>query len=288
MDVPAIRTLPGQSGVVDLPTHGPAAYWDSAGPPGAPTLILLHGVTLSAQLNWAGVAPWLVRRYRVLAVDLSGPGRGRVSGLDQYADDVAALLRELAVTRVVPVGYSLGGLVAQLLWRRHPELTAGLVLCATSRNVAGAAWSRSVAQFLPAAAATMALMPGCHLLRADVLGASLLDTPVDAATRRWVQAEMRRTPLLTALTSVRAACDFSSHAWIGSVDVPGAIVLTRNDRIVPPQRQWKLAAALPGCSVHEVEGGHGVFLDAPDAFAAALLDACAAVTGEPGRGSIAS
>jgi pimeloyl-ACP methyl ester carboxylesterase len=287
MDAPPPRTLPGVRDVAVLPTHGPATYWDTGGPPGAPTLVLLHGVTLTAEVNWSAVAPWLAQRYRVVAVDLSGPGRRWVSGLDQHADDVAHLARLLGLGPVVPVGFSLGGLVAQLLWRRHPDLVRGLVLCATSRNVAGAAWSRPMAQFLPVAATSLALLPGGHLLRADVLGASLLDAAVEQETRRWAMGEMQRTPLLAALASVRAACTFSSHSWISDVDVPSAVVLTLRDRVVPPLRQWKLADALPACTVHQVDAGHGAFLDAPGAFAAALLDACGAVTGT-GTDSIAS
>lgn len=284
MDAAISRSLPGRPAVMRLPRRGPTAYWDCPGPQGAPTLVLLHGVTLTAEVNWSGVVPGLTERYRVVVVDLSGPGGGWVSDLAEYADDVAALVRGLGIDRMVPVGFSLGGLVAQLLWHRHRAMTAGLVLCATSRNVAGSPWNRSLAQMLPAVAG-LAWVPGAHLLGADVLGINLLDAALGPAARRRVLAEMRRTPLLTALAAIRAASVFSSHTWIGTVDVPTAVVLTRHDRIVPPRRQWKLAAAIPGCSVHEIDGGHGIFLTAPSAFAAALLDACAAVHGAQAAGA---
>jgi len=271
------RSLPGSPSLMHLPQRGPTAYWDCPGPAGAPTLLLLHGVTLTAELNWSGAVPWLTEHYRVLAVDLSGPGSGWVGDLAEYADDVAALVRGLGIRRVIPVGYSMGGLVAQSFWRRHRTLTAGLVLCATSRNVAGSIWDRSMAQLLPAVATGMTFLPGAHVLSADLFGAGLLDSALDPALRRWALAEMRRTPLLTAIAAVRAASVFSSHTWIGEVDVPAAVVLTRQDRIVPPRRQWKLAEAIPGCSVHEIDGGHGIFLADPHAFAGAVLDACAAV-----------
>ncbi len=272
------RTLPGAAGLMDLPGHGPTAYWDCPGPEDAPTLVLLHGVTLTAEVNWSAVAPWLTEHYRVIAVDRSGRGRGWTSSLEEYADDVAELLDNLGIEQAIPVGFSMGGLVAQSLWHRHRRLVAGLVLCSTSRNVSGSLWDHSLAQLLPATVAAAAWVPGMHLLGADVLAAGLLDTPVEPEKRRWVLTQMRRTPLLTALTTARAACEFSSHSWIGSVDVPAAVVLTRRDRVVPPRRQWKLAQAIPGCSVHEIDGGHSAFLDDPDAFAAALLDACAAVS----------
>jgi 3-oxoadipate enol-lactonase len=76
---------------------------------------------------------------------------------------------------------------------------------------------------------------------------------------------------------MQAVSEFTSHAWIGSVDVPTAVVVTRHDRVVPPRRQWKLARALPDATVVELDGGHDVFLHAPARFGAAVESACAAV-----------
>jgi pimeloyl-ACP methyl ester carboxylesterase len=60
--------------------------------------------------------------------------------------------------------------------------------------------------------------------------------------------------------------------------VPTAVLITRQDRIVAPQRQRKLAAAVPDAVVVEIDGDHGVFLADPGLFAAGLRRACAAVT----------
>ncbi|MHA6794416.1 alpha/beta fold hydrolase [Pseudonocardia bannensis] len=267
---------------ITLPGRGRTVVWDSPGPPGAPTLILLHGVALNAELNWSGVIPALRRHYRVLTLDLPGHGRGIAGSapfrLEDCADDIAALATDLGVARLIPVGYSMGGLVAQLLWHRHPGLTAGLVLCSTARDVSGSAWERSTALMLPGIVAVAAWIPVLHVLGADVVGAQLLDGGTDPITRRWALAQMRRTRLLEALTAAQAACRFTSHEWIGSVDVPTAVVITRCDRVVSPDRQRILADAVPGRVVHEIDGGHGVFLTAPDRFASVLLRACASVS----------
>jgi pimeloyl-ACP methyl ester carboxylesterase len=76
---------------------------------------------------------------------------------------------------------------------------------------------------------------------------------------------------------MQAVSEFTSHSWIGSVDVPTAVVVTRKDRVVPPRRQWKLAHAVPGATVVELDGGHDVFLHSPARFGAAVESACAAV-----------
>jgi 3-oxoadipate enol-lactonase len=276
--LPPVRTR-----VLDLPGRGRTVVEDSPGPPGAPTLVLLHGVTLTAELNWGGIVEPLRRSYRVVMFDLRGHGNGvRTSGfrVEDCADDVAAIAAALGIERLVAVGYSMGGLVAQLLWRRHPGLVSGLVLCSTARNVSGSPWERSTALTLPFLVAGAAWIPGLHVLRADLVGAGLLDGEIDPADRRWALSQMRRTTLIDALAAMQAVAVFTSHTWIGTVDVPSAVVVTRDDRVVHPRRQHKLARALPGSTVVEIDGGHDVFLEAPARLAAAVETACAAVCAE--------
>ncbi|MGH3888181.1 MAG: alpha/beta fold hydrolase [Pseudonocardiaceae bacterium] len=272
--------------VVELPGRGRTMVWDCPGPPGAPTLVLLHGVTLTAELNWSAVFPVLGRHFRVLAFDQRGHARGLGCAggyrLEECADDVAGLAAVLGIDRLIAVGYSMGGLIAQLCWRRHPRLTAGLVLCATARSIAGWQWARwstlmMPALMMPAVAAAAGSMPGIDGLRADLIGAHLLDRDGDRADRAWALGQMRRTPLLTALSAVSAVYAFSSHDWIGGVDVPTAVVITRHDRVVSAVRQRRLAAAVPGALAYHIDGDHGVFLTASGRFTATLLAACQAI-----------
>ena len=92
-------------------------------------MVLLHGWIASGGLNWFTAFGPLSQRYRVIAPDLRGHGRGirsrRRFRLADCADDVAALLDQLGAEPAIVVGYSMGGPVAQLLWRRHPERVAG-------------------------------------------------------------------------------------------------------------------------------------------------------------------
>ena len=262
-----MRAVVGQSvaRIVETRDRGRITVYDTAGPAGAPTLVLLHGVTLDAELNFAGVVPALARHYRV-------PYR-----LEDCADDVAAVVRAMRVGPVVPVGYSMGGMVAQVFWRRHPELTAGLVLCATARNVSGSLFEQLTAMMMPFVVGAAGFLPPMFPTGADLVGVRMLSDGLDPRVRRAALVRMRRTPLVTALAAMQAVCEFSSHRWISTVDVPVAVVVTRHDRVVPPSRQWRLARALPAAEVVEIDGGHDVFLDAPGAFAHALVDACLAV-----------
>lgn len=126
---------------VRLPRGRSVAYRDFPGPPGAETVLLLHGIGMTADLNWAGSFATLRQRFRVVAPDPRGHGRSGCPSpdfrLEDCADDVVALANALGIERFIATGYSMGGLIAQLLWRRHPERTSRLVLGASSRNFLG-------------------------------------------------------------------------------------------------------------------------------------------------------
>ena len=264
--------------LVQLPGRGVTRVWECAGPPGAQTLMLIHGVTFTAELNWAKVFAPLSQHFRVLAIDLRGHGDGIRAGsrfrLEDCADDVAALAEALDIGTFVAVGYSMGGMVAQLLYQRHAPLLSGLVLCATARNVLGSPMEKLTALALPTAAAAIAWNPLLQPMSAEFLGMTLLGSMDDPATARRARAQLRRTTLATAISAIQAVCEFTSHSWIGEVDVPAAVVVTARDRIVPASRQMKLARAIPGASVHEVDADHAVCVTAPQVFSQALLQAC--------------
>jgi pimeloyl-ACP methyl ester carboxylesterase len=139
---------------------------------------------------------------------------------------VAAVAAALGIDRLIVIGYSMGGLIAQLVWQRHRQLTAGLVLCATARSMAGSHLTPSAALLPPALttpgpalpgwtlpglgtaaltlAATQGWLAAVAVLRADLLGRYLLDAGGDPARRAWALAQMRRTPLVSALAAVSA------------------------------------------------------------------------------------
>jgi pimeloyl-ACP methyl ester carboxylesterase len=247
--------------------------------------MLIHGVTFTAELNWGKVFAPLSRHFRVVAMDLRGHGDGIPVGwrfrLEDCADDVAALAEVLAIDSFVAVGYSMGGMVAQLVGRRHSPMVSGLVLCATARNVLGSPAEKLAALALPAAAAAIWWNPLLQPVSAEILGRALLGPVDDPATARWARAQLRRTPLGTALSAVQAVCEFTSHSWISQVDVPAAVVVPTRDHIVPASRQRKLAMAIPGASIHEVDADHAVCITAPQMFAQVLLQACWSVTPGP-------
>ena len=279
------EAVPPETRLIELPGRGVTRIWECAGPPDAPVLMLIHGVTITAELNWRKVFAPLSRHFRVVAMDLRGHGDGIGVGwrfkLEDCADDVAALADVLAVDSFIAVGYSMGGMVAQLVYRRHSPMVSGLVLCATARNVLGSPAEKLAALALPSAAAAIWWNPLLQPVSAEILGRALLGPVDDPASATWARAQLRRTSLGAALSAVQAVCEFTSHSWIGQVDVPAAVVVTTRDHIVPTSRQRKLAGAIPGASIHEVNADHAVCITAPQVFAQVLLQACWSVTPAP-------
>lgn len=264
---------------VELPFRGRTFLRELPGPPGAPTVVLLHGWTATADLNWFTAYRPLGRSFRVLAPDLRGHGRGvrsrRPFRMRDATDDVAALLDVLDVPPAIAVGYSMGGAVAQLLWRRHPERVRGLVLCATSRTFAASPTERVMFAALGGLSLASRATPGVVRRR---VARQLIGGDADGpSTRAWAASEFQRSDATAVLGAGRALGRFDSRSWAGEIDVPTAVVLTTEDGMVAPARQAALARSIPDATVHTVAGGHGVCAEAPRRFVPVLLDACTGV-----------
>lgn len=268
---------------VELPGRGRPFVVDIAGPPGCeerPPVFLIHGLIASSYLNWAPAFAALSAHFRVLAMDLRGHGRGiplghRTFRLADCADDIAAVLDALGVPRCIPVGYSLGGPVAQLMWRRHPDRVSGLVLAATSRNFMGTMQERLFFQSLVGVAAAARSMPWAGR---ETLTRPPPPDPADGVRMSaFALEEVKHTSPGTALQAMSALGRFSSHEWIGEIDVPTAVVVTTKDRAIGPHRQIKLANAIPGATIHPTKAGHAACFFSADLFVPTLVAACTSV-----------
>ncbi len=264
---------------VELPGLGTTSIRDSGGPDGAPVLLLLHGWAVTADLNFFTVYPSLAERYRVLALDHRGHGRGirpkdGIVRLPDCADDAVALLDALDVEQAVVAGYSMGGAVAQLVWHRHPDRVRGLVLASTARHFQGGPisdlWYRSYTPLAHAA----------HRVNgpADALVRWRVDRRVrDAERGVWMRSELEQVSPAGLLSSMRSVGRFRSNRWIGGVDVPTSVVITGRDRTVPTRRQRGLATAIDGAAAFEVDGPHDAIVTRAEAYVPVFDEAVARV-----------
>lgn len=259
---------------VDLPDRGSVYVREARGPERAPTLVLLHGLGATAALNWDACIPTFARDFRVLAPDHRGHGRGiRCGGrfrLEDCADDVAALVRQECDGPVLVAGYSMGGPITQLLCRDHPDLVAGMVLCATSRDFRGSPVERARFGLLAPIALASRVAPQFRSLVPEVLRRhNLFGTLVGELSRH------ERRAMVAAADSLGT---FTSRQWVRDLTAPAAVVVTLQDGLVPPRRQRRLADCLDA-PVIEVDNHHFVPHSDPQALADAIVEAIALLPG---------
>jgi len=256
-----------------------------AGPPGAATLLLLHGWTVTADLNWYAAYEALGRHFHLVAMDHRGHGRGvrsrRPFRLEDCADDAAALAAVLGIDALVPVGYSMGGPVAQLLWQRHRGLVRGLVLSATGRSFSGASVQDRI-YFAGLLGLSVASRLTPAPLRRQLAGSLARRRLANSPIADWALAEMARNDPSAILEAGWAIGRFRSHAWISGVDVPTAVIVTARDHVVAPARQRRLAESIPSSRLWEVDGDHGACVTAADRYVPVLVDACLEVAERAG------
>ena len=265
--------------LIELPDHGPLPVHDIPGPPGAPTLLLVHGWTVTSDLNWFACYRQLARRYRVVAFDQRGHGGGirtrQRFRFEDCASDAIAVADQLGIDRFVAVGYSMGGAIAQTLARDHPERLDGVVLCATAAHFAVTSAERARMSLLPIIGLASRIVP-------RGLRSSLFEWALDRSTRNrrlssWAMAELASCDPQGILDAGTALLLFDSRPWIGQTTVPTSVVVTTDDEVVPVERQWALQARVPGATVHEVQGRHSVVAYKPERFLPALHAAASAV-----------
>lgn len=265
-------------GRVDLHGRGRPWVWDSGGDADTPVVLLLHGFTSTAALTWCRCFKPLAEEFRVVAIDHRGHGRGIRGGhpftLEDCADDAAALIATLRLGPVVAAGYSMGGPIAQLLWRRWPAAVRGLVLCSTAYRFETLPPSPGKAIAAAVVGFSLALLAVPPALREEALGRLVKRRPEYAGMAAWAQEEMVTGDPAAFVEAALALGRFDASGWIREVDVPVGIVMTEEDRTVAPLRQHALAASLRHAAVWRIPAGHRACIESVDDFVPALVAAC--------------
>ena len=264
--------------LIDIPDRGQTFIREVQGPDNAPTLILLHGWTATADLNWFTCFEELGKHFNVVALDHRGHGQGIRSRssfrLEDCADDVVALADTLGINTFIPVGYSMGGTIAQLIWKQHEHRVNGLVLCSTAPIFAKSREERlgflgltglaTIARFTPTQTVDW-ITEQVYLQRK----AEGLD--------QWALEEMSGHDWRQILEAGKEIGSFNSLKWLSEVDVPTSVVITTQDQVIPPERQQRLLDLLKDVDVHLVDGGHNAIYAEQRTYVPKLVAACTSV-----------
>lgn len=266
--------------LVMVPGRGEVFIRDQEGPAGGPTILLNHGWTVSADLNWYAVYGALRDVGRVIAIDHRGHGRGLRSEetytLEAAADDAAGMLEVLGVKKAIVVGYSMGGPISMLLWRRHPDLVGGLVFEATALEWRASKRERRIWKGMAFVERFFRSSWSSSILD-RTLREAIFVQPQLAEHRAWFKAELGRGDPKEIADAGRALGEYDARPFAGTVDVPTAVVVTIKDRLVRPSKQRALAAAITSARMFELAGDHDVCWLNGDAFAATTVDAVRSV-----------
>lgn len=258
-----------------LPGRGTTYFRELEGPAGAPTLILLHGWTATADLNWFMCYEQLGQHFRVIALDHRGHGRGirtnRSFKLSDCADDAVALADQLGIEKFIPVGYSMGGTVAQLVWKRHAHRVSGLVLAATSGHFVSDRKERVGFTVMAGIGALSRIVPSSVR---ESISHRLYVSRKTMTWEPWAAKEASGHEWRLILEAGAALGLYDSREWLPQVDVPTAMIITTADHVVATERQRELAELVPNIFVQTIDADHDAVYARAEEFVPMLVNAC--------------
>jgi pimeloyl-ACP methyl ester carboxylesterase len=239
-----------------------------------PTVLMLHGIGGGHLAFAPQVESLATSGYRAVAWDM--PGYGRSAPIEPYtfkglAERCIALIESLKCGQVVLVGHSMGGMVAQEVVARRPELVSRLVLCGTSPAFGkpDGDWQRAfVAERTAPLGAGQTMAQLAEVLVPQMVGPAALPEGV-----RLAQHCMGLVNPSTYRRALEALVTFDRRASLPQIHVPTLLVAGEYDRNAPPAVMRKMAQAIAGSTYYEMPGiGHLQNLEAPEAFDAAVLN----------------
>lgn len=247
------------------------ATWErGSGPP----LLLINGLGASAR-DWGPTAERLEERFRVLSFDNRGAGRSAAPDepmtLERLAEDAKAVLDAYGLDAADVVGYSMGGMVAQVLAAGRPDRIRRLVLMATHPGARAAVPSR------PGARA--ALVPPEDGAREEVVRGQLEAFAAPGFRQRDPEAFERMlrvrlanlAPAFAWQRQLEAVLESERVELVRRIAAPTLIVHGRDDPLIPFENGEMLRDLIPDARLVPVDGcGHMMNWERPDEVVEAI------------------
>jgi pimeloyl-ACP methyl ester carboxylesterase len=221
---------------------------------------------------WNPLVALIQKHCRCTTVDLPGHGESDVPNgrftLSDLADDVIELLRVESRHDVVLVGCSLGGMIAQTIALKAPELLSGLVLADTGYRQTEE--SRKVAlQRAEDSLKGMPTMMNATLERWFPAPFLFLHGDEVQACRKWL---LEDDPIVFSWCW-QAISELDIGDRLATIQLPTLVTRGSVDASSSREAMQAMAKLLPHSRYAEIEGaGHVAPLEQPHAFAELLLD----------------
>ena len=253
--------------------QGGARIWWEARGHGTPILII-QGLGYPSDASWR-LLPGLLTRHTVIVMDNRGVGRSNVPkdqwGIEAMAADAGAVIEAAGLGPAHVVGLSMGGLIAQELALRTPDLVRSLILGCTSPGGPDAILLRpDVAEMfneLVALPAEQAAWRSARVTYSDATPAAAIKADIDVRMARPTSREGYGRQLM-------ATASFEGTlARLRDLRLPVLVLHGTADLIVPVANADTLIHALPQARLHLMPGaGHIFTTDATASAVAAMLD----------------
>ncbi len=180
-------------------------------------------------------------------------------GFSGVAEDrlISAWANWLADTYPHPwwiVAHSLGGAVAATMVRRFPDRVAGWIAVGTA----------PLLTVNPSLMESLTTAPRQALT--EISQRSLAPT-CSAALRAASRSQILRYPIALARRQFAAAHQFDASGWLSNILPAKAVIVGRDDRMVPVAQSQRFADFWPATPVHQIaDAGHLVMIERPNAF----------------------
>jgi len=212
-------------------------------------LVLIHGGGSTIQTSFGRIIPFLAKHRQIIAVELQAHGHTNDRNTDltfeQDADDIAALLDNLTMSKADFLGFSNGGHTAIEIAIRHPQLVNKLILASTFYNRSAVA-----PQFW------------------DGFDGATLDMMPQALKDGYLKANNDRAGLLNMFTKdVQRMKAFKgwTDEQMKSIKAP-TLVINGNTDVGSPEHAVEMYRIIPNCELAIFPGGHGAYLGAIEAL----------------------
>jgi aminoacrylate hydrolase len=250
-------------------------YYEEHGAPDAPPVILSSGLGGSASY-WAPNIAALAEHFRVIAYDHRGTGRSdralpSIVSVDDFADDILALMDALGIKCVHLIGHAAGGVAGLALALKAPDRLDRLVV------VNG--WASPDPHFLRCFEVRLAL------LRLAGPNAYLRAQPIFLYPPNWISEhsdeldaelphQLGSFPGIDVMEKrILALGSFDVSHRLGEITARTLVIASQDDMLVPPRAGEKLAAGIARAGIgRPAYGGHAVNVTDADNFNGFLID----------------